>query len=398
MSADNMTRKILFLVAHPVEDASCRYRVHQFVPLLERAGYECTVSAFSTPQLFRSLRSKGRLGTKLAHTLYCTARRLLRLASLNQFDLIVIHREVFPFFTPRMEHWVLRQSEKVIFSFDDAIFAGHDDVSALNHPLLYRLKYGRGVDEVLRRSRLVIAGNRFLADYARRFNSRVSIVPTVVDCAKFRCKEIRGGVSPLTIGWIGSRSTVPYLSRIEPALRRLAEAHPGRVRFRFFGCQEYRPDIPQSASLPFQLASEVDDLSSLDIGLMPMPDGVWARGKCAFKAIQYMALGIPTVASPVGATVDLIRHDHNGLLASSLDQWYRALDYLINDTEARRRLSVSARQTIEQSYSLQVWGLRMVSLLEGLLPQIRIKGHEPMPIDARALPQNPILNATRKAV
>ena len=163
-----MKRKILFLVAHPVEDASCRYRVHQFVPLLERAGYACTVSAFSTPQLFRSLRSKRRLGTKLAHTLYCTARRLFRIAYLNRFDLILIHREVFPFFTPRWEQWVLRHSEKVIFSFDDALFAGHDDVSALNHPLLYHLKYGRGVDEVLRRSRLVIAGNRFLADYARQ--------------------------------------------------------------------------------------------------------------------------------------------------------------------------------------------------------------------------------------
>ena len=144
----------------------------------------------------------------------------------------------------------------------------------------------------------------------------------------------------------------------------LAEAYPGRVHFRFFGCPEYQPDIPQSTSLPFQLATEIDDLSSLDIGLMPMPDSVWTRGKCAFKAIQYMALGIPTVASPVGATVDLIRHDHNGLLASSLDEWYRALDYLINDSDARRRLSMSARRTVEQSYSLQVWGPRMVSLLE----------------------------------
>jgi len=357
---------VLFLVPHPVYEAGYRYRVRQFLPYLEGAGFRCTVSPFSTGQLFRALPRHGQLGTKVFHTLYCTARRMKRLAYLSQFDLIVIHREVFPFFTPIMEKWVLRRHPKVIFSFDDAIHAGHHDVSMLNHPLLYRFKYGRGVDEILRRSTHIIAGNRILADYATKFNSAVSIIPTVVDCSQYSFKPVTEKGGPISIGWIGSRTTACYLPAIEPALTRLAHANPGRVRFSFLGYPEYKPDVPNVSSLPFQLDTEMDYLRSLDIGIMPLPDTEWTRGKCAFKAIQYMGMGIPTVASPVGITSDLIEHNVNGLLATSVEDWFQALNLLVNDASIRRRLSLEARRTIEQSYSLQVWGPRLASLFDQL--------------------------------
>jgi glycosyltransferase involved in cell wall biosynthesis len=357
--------RILFLVAHPIDDASARYRVHQFLPYLESEGHVCTVWSFSTERLFRGLRSKGHWGAKVLETMRCSARQVLRLADLSHFDLVVIHREAFPFLTPLMEKWVLLRHPKVIFSFDDAIYAGHDDVSTLNHPILYRLKYGRGVDEVLRGSLHVIAGNRILADYARQFNPRVSIIPTVVDCAHYPSQPARiNGSGPITVGWVGSRSTAPYLTAIEPALRSLAEANRGKVRFRFFGCPEYQLDVPDFESLPFRLATEVSDLHSIDIGIMPLPDTEWTRGKCAFKAIQYMASGIAAVASPVGITAEIIRDGVNGLLAESTDDWLRALTRLVNDEELRRRLSENARRTVEESYSLQVWGPRLVSLLD----------------------------------
>ena len=360
-------RRILFLVPHPVEDAGYRYRVQQFIPYLDRAGYECTIWPFSTEQLFRALRSKGQLGTKVLHTMYCSARRLIRLADLSPFDLIVIHREVFPFLTPALEKWVMQRHRKVVFSFDDAIYVGHKHVSNLNHPILYRFKYGHGVDEVLRRTEHVIAGNRILADYARQFNSRVSVIPTVVDCMKYSYKPVReNGAQPLTVGWVGSRSTVSYLSHIKPALQRLADTYPARVQFRFFGCPEYKLYLPNSSYFPFWLDTEIDDIRSLDIGLMPLSDTEWTRGKCAFKAIQYMAMGIPTVASPVGVTIDVIRHDFNGFLAESVDDWCRALEVLITEFTTRQRLSLCARHTIEEAYSLQVWGPQMAALFDEL--------------------------------
>jgi glycosyltransferase involved in cell wall biosynthesis len=362
-------RNLLFLVAYPVEDASCRYRINQFVPFLEQAGYRCTVSAFSTPQLFRAMRRKGHLGTKVLHTLYGSARRFRQISDLAKFDIVIIHREAFPFLTPLVEKWILQRHSKVIFSFDDAIYAGHHDVSSLNHPFLYRLKYGRGVDEVIRRSQHIIAGNRLLAEYALQFNPAATVIPTVVDCMQYVYRSPQND-GPMTIGWMGSRSTISYISAIEPALKRLAESYP-HIKFKFFGFPEYKLDVPNFSSLPFRVQSEIDDLHSLDIGIMPLPDTDWTRGKCAFKAIQYMAAGIPVVASPVGVTPDLIQDGVNGLLAVSVGEWFEALRRLVTDADLRRRLSVGGRRTVEDSYSLQVWGPRFVSLLD----QLSAAGH-----------------------
>lgn len=362
--------RILFLTAYPVEDASCRYRIHQFIPYLNAAGYECTIATFATDRLFHALRRRGRLAVKATETLFCGVRRLLRLKDLSDFDFIVIHREAFPFCAPMVENWILRRHKNVIFSFDDAIYAGHENSELLAHPILYRWKHGRGYDEVIRQSRAVIAGNRILGGYARRLNPRVTVIPTVVDCEQnqylpsFERK-------PVTIGWIGSRSTVPYLELIQPALQRLSLSHHGQVQFRFVGCAQYKIDLPQCESVPFSLTRELDDLRTFDIGLMPLPDSEWARGKCAFKAIQYMASGIATVASPVGVTTDLIRHEFNGMLANSPDEWFCALERLLQDDILRRRITENARRTIEDSYSLQLWGPRLV----GLFDQLRATPH-----------------------
>jgi glycosyltransferase involved in cell wall biosynthesis len=213
----------------------------------------------------------------------------------------------------------------------------------------------------------VIAGNRTLAEHAAEQNPNVTVIPTVVDCQRFRLRSLRlDNSAPVTIGWMGSRSTVGYLSLIEPALREVARVHPGRVRFRFFGAPEYELDVPDFRSLPFSLERELQDLSSLDVGLMPMPDTEWTRGKCAFKAIQYMAAGVATVASPVGATADVVQHNVTGVLAKTTGEWFQALDRLISEATLRERLALAARRKVEQFYSLQVWGPRVVSLFDQL--------------------------------
>lgn len=360
--------RVLFLTAYPIEDASCRYRVHQFLPYLERAGYECEVSSFCSPELFSALRGKGKVATKFRETLRCSAKRLLELRRMPGFDLIVIHREAFPFFAPVVEERIMRRHPRVIFSFDDAVFAGHENVEGLSHPMLYRWKHGKKYDAVIRGSSHVIAGNRILAEYARGLNQSVSVIPTVVDCGKYVFRApVTGRSSPITIGWIGSQSTAPYLELAGPALRRLGEIFAGRVRFRFIGAPDYHPPLPDSLSVPFRLDHEIEDLQSLNIGMMPLPDTEWTRGKCAFKAIQYMASGVPVVASPVGITTDLIRHNVNGLLASSADEWFRELSRLVRDAELRQRLALQGRQTIEDSYSLEHWAPRMTALFDQLL-------------------------------
>lgn len=304
---------------------------------------------------------------KVREAFACTLRRAKHVAEASRFDAVVINREVFPFLMPLWEKAVLRKNQRVVFNFDDAIYAGHHDVSSFVHPLLYRLKYGNGVCEVIRKSAHVIAGNRILGEYARRYNANVTVVPTVIDCDYYRYREVKmRDQQPIVIGWMGSSSTAPYLKLIEPVLKQLWDRFPGKVCYRFVGCPEYKPDLPDSVSLPFALPSEIEDLHGFDIGIMPMPDTEWTRGKCAFKAIQYMATGPAVIASPVGVTTDLVRHGENGLLAKSADEWFESLTRLVCDVNLRRNLSLQGRRTIIEEYSLSKWAPVYVRILSEL--------------------------------
>jgi glycosyltransferase involved in cell wall biosynthesis len=215
---------------------------------------------------------------------------------------------------------------------------------------------------------LVIAGSSELADYASRYTDRISIVPTVVDLERFvfTLPQQRAD-GRVTVGWYGSNSTSQYLHCIVPALQRLAASHPGKIRFRFFGDPGLSIDLPDFQALPFRLETEIQDLQAMDIGLMPLPDTPWTRAKCAFKAIQYMALGIPTVVTPIGMAGDLVQHGENGLHATTVDEWVGALDRLIADLPLRQSLALAGRKTIEEQYSLQRWAPRFTSLLRTVI-------------------------------
>jgi glycosyltransferase involved in cell wall biosynthesis len=300
-------------------------------------------------------------------------RRVLQLAAISQYDAVIVHRGMFPFPWPGLETRLIRRHKKVIFDFDDAIHIGHQDIRAAKYSWIYQLKYGSVVNETLRHCAHVIAGNRTLSDHALRFNSQVSIIPTVVDLDQYAYRPPCASSEMLTIGWMGSRSTSPYLVGIEAALQRLSKAHPGKIRFRLYGHQQRKLNLPNFESLPFSLATEIDDLRTIDIGVMPLPDNDWTRGKCAFKAIQYMALGIPTVVSPVGMATELIEHNVNGFCAQTPQEWFEVLDHMVSDVEIRRRFSAEGRKTIEARYSLQAWGPRLSQLFQGVL-------EEPSPI------------------
>jgi glycosyltransferase involved in cell wall biosynthesis len=348
--------RVLFLVHHPVEDGSSRYRIYQFLPLLKQWGFECEVRPFSTPRLFKAIREGGSWLAKLLPTLSCTFRRAFDIRQAADFDLVVIHREAFPFFAPFAERMVLHRQPKVVFGLDDAIYVGHDH-KMYKYSWLYKFKYGSGLNEVLERSQLVMAGSQTIAEHVLQYNPRVVVIPTVVDLDKYPYKlpeENADGV--ITVGWYGSDSTSPYLRHLLPGLLRLADANPGRVRFRFFGDHRLDIPLPSTEISPFRLETEIQDLQSIDIGIMPLPDTEWTRAKCAFKAIQYMALGIPAVVSPIGMSGDLVRNDFNGLHANDAEEWFSQLHRLVNDLQLRRRLATAGRRTIEDYYSLRKWG------------------------------------------
>jgi glycosyltransferase involved in cell wall biosynthesis len=363
------TKKLLFITPNPIESASERYRTYQFLPYLEHAGFACTVRPFATEQLYKAIQAE-RIGPKLLLTPYCCLRRMLDLVVIPGYDVTVIQRGAFPFLWPALERMFIRRHAKVIFDFDDAIHIGHRNTAEATYPWIYKLKYGPGINGTLRHYSHIIAGNKTLAEHALQFNSQVSIVPTVVDLEKYAYQAPRTSNEVLTIGWIGSRSTSQYLLEIEPALRRLSKAHLDRIRFRIYGHPSRRLQLPNFESLPFSLASEIDDLRTIDIGIMPIPDNDWTRGKCGFKAIQYMALGIPTVTSPVGMATELIQHQVNGFWARTEEEWFEALNRLVLDQQLRTRFAEEGRKRVEAHYGLQTWGPVLAGLFNRIL-------HEP---------------------
>lgn len=348
--------------------------MHQFLPYLKSRGIECDVAPFISSELFREIYRRGRTVPKAAGIARSVLGRVVDAMRATRVDVVYVSREAMLFGPPVIE-WLISKVARcpMVFDFDDAIFVSY--LSPTYGRVASWLKSPSKLSRILAMSAHIIAGNEYLASYARRHNRRVTIVPTVVDT------ELFAGASPLSrpradragkgacapknpvIGWIGSHSTAQYLDLIAPALQQFSRRR--RFIFRVIGAGR-DVNIPgvEVENRPWDMATEIRDFQDLDIGVYPIRDDEWARGKCAFKAIQYMAAGAPCVSSPVGMTREVIRHGVNGFLADSTEEWVHCLDLLLGDGSLRDRLAREGRITIEEKYSLKTHAPRLANVLE----------------------------------
>jgi glycosyltransferase involved in cell wall biosynthesis len=355
MSAPPVIR-VLALSPIPEEGAGCRFRVSQFVPYLEAHGFEVTLRTLYTPEFFRLVYRPGHYLQKTAGFAALATRHLASLGTARGYDVVLLYREILPIGPSLAERYLTRRGQPpLVFDFDDAIFLAN--VSEANR-VISMLKVPAKIAATIARSRHVIAGNAYLADYARRYNPRVTVVPTSVDTDKFR-PDPRGpdhgrpaGGRPL-VGWIGSPTTGTYIHGLLTVLQRVAAARPFDLRISGAGRPFEVPGLTVE-NLPWSLDREVELFNTCDIGVYPLKDDDWARGKCGFKAIQFMACGVPVVAAAVGVNREIIQDGVNGLLASTAEEWECKLGRLIDDPELRRRLAAAGRQTIEDRYSVAV--------------------------------------------
>lgn len=356
---------MLALSPIPEEGAGCRFRISQYIPYLRRSGFEVTVSSFYSREYFAFVYRPGNYWRKAAGFMALTGRRIGELMSIRQYDLVLLYREAIPIGPLFVERWIHRLGIPIVYDFDDAIFL--PTVSPANRAFSF-LKNPKRVAKILRLSDEVSVGNEFLAGYARRFNDRVTVIPTAVDTNKFtpRHERLPATGRKLVIGWIGSPTTFQYLETLKDVLAEVAARHPFTLKVSGAGRPVVFPGVDVQ-EVPWSMADEVSLFNTCDIGVYPLTDDDWSRGKCGFKAIQCMACGVPVVASAVGVNREIIDDGANSYLAATRDEWVARLTRLLSDAALRERMAVAGRRTIEERYSLQVTAPRLAAVLTSSL-------------------------------
>jgi|ERR1041384_2089929 glycosyltransferase involved in cell wall biosynthesis len=337
------------LVPYPPDTTpSQRFRIEQWMPYLESKSIAVDLVPFADQKLMAMLHKPGRQGAKAVAGISRFLRRVGEAVGTRRYDAVLIHRAACIAGPATIERLIVALRRPLIYDFDDAIFKLH--TTDANRRFGW-LKFPGKTRTICRISDHVVVGNSYLAEYALKHNSRVTVIPTSIDAELYRPARNNGSNDKVVMGWTGSSTSQTHLEMFAPTIRELISRR--NVEFRVISDRE--PDLPgiKYDWRPWSPQTEVRDLSDIDIGIMPIPDDEWARGKCALKALQYMAMGVPAICSPVGANNEVIRHGDNGFLAAGPAEWVSCFEALVDDSQLRHRLGANARLTVERSYSMK---------------------------------------------
>ena len=350
--------RLLILSRYDRLGSSSRLRIFQYLPYLQASGFELTVSPLFGDDYVTGLYA-GRVSVYKVFRSYL--RRLYWMLQARHFDLVWVEKEFLPWLPAWLERRLLASDIPWVVDYDDAVFHRYDQ----HRSSLVRCALGKKIDAVMRHANLVLAGNGYLAERAAQAGAkRVELLPTVVDISRYRT-AIETSHQTVTIGWIGSPATAKFLHLIAPALHAVAAKRDVRI-------VTVGANADQVHSLPIKThewteATEVAEIQQFDIGIMPLPDEPFERGKCGYKLIQCMACGKAVVASPVGVNSMIVRDGIDGFLASTNPEWVVALTKLIDAVELRNQMGLSGRSRVEQGYSLQKAAPRFAELLKSCL-------------------------------
>jgi len=347
--------KCLILSRYGRLAASSRLRFYQYLPFLESQHIDVETAPLLDDDYIRAFNAGRPTDWRLMLRSY--ANRVRKLAKSRQFDLLWVEAELFPWLPDWAELWFSWRRMPYVVDYDDAAFHRYDR----HHATAVRWLLGRKIDRIMKRAALVVAGNSYLADRARQAGSRrVEVLPTVVDLGRYALPILRRSGN-FVIGWIGSQSTARYLLPLAEVWRQAARGEGTVLRLVGAG----RLDLPNVVLdlREWSELTEVEAIQSFTVGVMPLPDEPWARGKCGFKLIQYMACGLPVVASPVGANREIVEHGLNGYLATTEAEWLNALDLLRGQPRVCEEFGCAGRKKVESLYSLEATAPRMVELL-----------------------------------
>ena len=345
---------VLFLFPYPLKESpSQRFRFEQYLDVLQQSGITLQTQSFWSIATWRILYKRGFLVRKVAGFVGGIFRRTWSLVKALRADFVFIHRECLPVGPPVFE-WIIAKilRKRIIYDFDDAIWLPN---TSEENKLAALIKWHSKVAYICRWSYKISCGNQYLADYARQFNANVVVNPTTIDTKALHNPDLYPQPThtrKVIIGWTGTHSTLKYIDPVVPVLKTLENKYPDTFEFRVIANR--KPDLPLNnlTFVPWTKENEIPDLLRFDIGIMPLTDDIWAKGKCGFKALQYMALGVPAIVSPVGVNTEIVDTKVDGIVADSENEWLDAMTLLIENENERRRMGNNGRKKIEQHYSV----------------------------------------------
>ncbi|HEY0077484.1 MAG TPA: glycosyltransferase [Pyrinomonadaceae bacterium] len=347
--------RVLGLASYPLEAAATRYRLEQYVAPLAERGVRLEVRPFIDSRLFKSLYRRDELSRNVLRLAGASLARLRDAWAARHTDVLLVQREAMIFGPPVVEWLATRLGGcPLVLDLDDATYVAY--TSPTYGRLGSALKWFGKTDDLIRWAQVVTCGNRSIAEYVESRGARAVLIPTVVDTERFRppeqvaAREADG--EPPTLGWIGTHSTFPYLESIFPVLQRLARRHSFRLKVVGAGRESIRLEGVEVESLEWNLEREISDFQSFDVGLYPIVWSDWATGKSGFKSIQYMAVGVPFVATPIGASAEIGEEGVTHFAARSEDEWLDALERLVSDKALRRRMGEAGRRHALEHYTV----------------------------------------------
>jgi len=355
-------KKILFLSPYPHGiGPSQRFRFEQYFPFLSKY-FDISQKTFWNERSWEVLFSNANFLTKFYYLTIAFAKRKLLMFSIYKYDAIFIHREIAHIGPPVFE-WIIKFifRKKIIYDFDDAIW--HLNYSEKNKIARF-FKAPWKVKYICKWADTIIVGNSYLKEYARQFNNNVVIIPTTVNTQVHKACKQKQTDKALTIGWTGTLTTLKQLETALPIIKKLKK----RYDFNFYIISNEKPRFDINFEFKkWQAETEVKDLCKIDIGIMPLPDDEWAKGKCGLKGLQYMALEIPTIMSPVGVNSEIIQDGENGFLASNENEWLNKLSLLIENEDLRNKLGKAGRKTVEEKYSVEANKQKYLDVFNSIL-------------------------------
>jgi len=355
---------VLGLSSYPIEAAATRFRLEQFVQPLAERGINLTIRPFMNSQLFAQFYRGGKMTSTALKLLKSSLLRFADVVRGSRADVILVQREAMLMGPPVIE-WLLSRvfRRPLVLDLDDATYVSY---TSPTYGWLGRLKWFSKTNDLIRWARVVTCGNRAIAEYVSSKGATARIIPTIVDGEIFRPLP-RNSDGPPVLGWIGTHSTFPYLESIFPVLQELAKTNDFTLKIVGAGKDEIKIPGVTVENLPWQLDREVEDFQSIDIGLYPIDaalySGNWAAGKSGFKALQYMAVGVPYVATPVGASAEIGEAGVTHFAANDNYDWHGALLKLLTDDYLRKTMGAAGRQHVIEHYGLEAQADKLAAAL-----------------------------------